>query len=239
MLINELLGMLSGALIKIPEDFDIQRLSGTNWSRASGDLTLQSVIQFNERTITMDTRIRAQIALAIHQYVKIEPSLIQETDGRYTIIDHDVIKTTWSNIYVVQGFVVVDRLENRSFVIQIINKGLANGSNLGIAAHDIYLDTARMVANHPDQWIRGFSDRMGRVDRGTVFGEGVERDSVFGPELARASKKSVGWITNFFGSPNKVKVSPSGSVILWANPPIDGFLRFLRMEILPYIIALP
>ena len=231
--------MLSGALIKIPDDFDIQRLNGTNWSRPVGELTLQSVIQFSEGTILIDRDTRAQAALAIHQDIRIEPTLIQESDGRYSILHHDVVKTTWSNIYAVQGYVVVDRLENRSFVRQIISRGLNRGSQLGIVAHDVYLDTARMVTDHPDQWIRGFSDRMGRVDRGTVFGEGVERDSVFGPELDRSAKKSVGWITRFFGSPTKVKASPSGSIILWANPPMGGFLRFLRTEILPYIVSLP
>jgi hypothetical protein len=231
--------MLSGALIKIPDDFDIQRLNGTIWSRLSGELTLQSVIQFSEGTIVMDRETRAQAALAIHQDIRIEPTLIQESDGRYSIIHHDVVKTAWSNIYAAQGYIVVDRLENRSFVRQIINRGLSSGSGLGITAHDVYLDTARIVANHPDQWIRGFSGRMGRVDRGTVFGEGVERDSVFGPELNRSMKKSVGWVTNFFGSPTKVKISPSGSVTVWANPTEGLFLSFLRIEILPYIIALP
>jgi hypothetical protein len=67
----------------------------------------------------------------------------------------------------------------------------------------------------------------------------VERDPVFGPELDRSMKKSVGWVTNYFGPPTKVKVSPLGSVTLWANPTEGLFLKFLRMEILPYIIALP
>lgn len=231
--------MLSGALIKLPEDFDIQRLNGIIWSRPSGELTLQSVIQFREPDIAVERVRRGQAALAINQDIVIEPTLIQEQDGTYSIIHHDVVKTTWANIYVVQGYIVVDRLENRSFVCQIINRGLRGGVALGITSHDVYLDTASMVANHPDQWIRGFSERMGRVDRGTVFGEGIERDTVFGPELDRSTKKSIGWITRFFGEPAKVRVSPLGSIILWANPPMDAFLNFLRMEILPYIIVLP
>lgn len=230
--------MLSGALIKLPENFEIQRLNGVNWSRASGELTLQSVIQFREPQ-TEGRGGRVQAALAINQDIVIEPTLVEDEDGTYSILHHDTVKTTWANIHIVQGYVVVDRLENRSFVRQIINGGLNRGVALGIAAHDVYLNTAAMVANHPDQWIRGFSDRMGRVNRGTVFGEGVERDAVFGPELDRSTKKSVGWITNFFGSPTKVKVSPLGSIIVWSNPPMDAFMRFLRIEILPYIIALP
>lgn len=220
--------MLSGALIKLPDDLEIERLDGINWEREEYGLSLRSLIQFQEPGDTT-----AQAALAIHQYVGREATLLEEEDGRFSILHHDTVMTIWAYIYVVRGFVVADRLENRVFVQQIINKGL----NLSDGAHGVYLDTARMARDHADQWVRGFSDRLGRVDRGTVFGEGVERDSVFGPELGRSTSKSVGWTTNFFGAPSKVRVSPRGSVTVWANPPIKHFLRFLRMEILPYIIS--
>jgi hypothetical protein len=231
--------MRSGALIKIPDDFDIQRLNALNWSRLVGGQTIQSVIQFTERTLATNIPTGVQAALAIHQDIIVEPTLIREQDGRYSIVSNDVVKTSWSNIYATQGVIVVDTLDNRKFVRQIINNGLYRGARLGIVSHDVHLDTARIIANHPDQWIRGFADRMGRVDHGTVFGEAVERDTVFGPELNRSAKKSIGWVTRFFGPPTKIKVSPSGSITIWANPTIDVFLRFVRTEILPYMIALP
>lgn len=225
--------MLSGALLRIPDDLDIERLNGVNWEREENDLTLRSVIQFQERPIVVDRDTTAEVALAIHQEIKREPALIEE-NGRYSILHHDTVATRWAYIHVLHGLVVVDKLENRSFVRQTINNGL----NLSTRAHDVLLDTARMTIDHADQWVRGFSERRGRVDRGTVYGEGVEQDSVFGPELNRSTSKAVGWTTNFFGSPVKVRVSPRGSVTAWAWPPMELFLRFLRMQILPYIIAL-
>ena len=226
--------MLSGALIRTPEDLEIERLDRVSWRRAENDLELQSVIQFQGRPIVVDEDTTAEMALAIHQEIEMEPALIEE-DGIYRITHYDTVKTKWAYIYVVRGYVVVDNLGNRGFVRQIINYGL----NLATRAHNVSLDTTAMARDHENQWIRGFSDRVGRVDRGTVFGEGVEQDSVFGPELARSTKRSVGWVTNFFGSPVKVKVSPLGSVTVWANPPEALFLRFLGREILPYVIALP
>lgn len=224
--------MLSGALIRIPEDLDVERLDGVIWEREDREQTLRSLIQFHERSILVDGNTTAEAALAIHQEIGIEPTLVEE-EGRYSIMHHDTVVTTWAYIYVVPSLVVVDKLGNRGFVRQIINNGL------NLSAHNIYLDTARMARDHANQWVRGFSDRLGRVDRGTVFGEGVEQDSVFGPELGRSTSKSVGWITNFFGSLAKVRVSPKGSVTLWASPPIGLFIRFLRTAILPYVIALP
>lgn len=229
-----LLSMLSGALIRTPENFEIETLNGVSWERENNDLTLRSVIQFQEHRIIVDVDTTAEAALAIHEDIVMEPVLVEE-DGTYRIIHRDAVKTKWAHIYVVRGYVVVDRLGNRGFVREIINRGL----NLTTRAHNVFLDTTRMVRDNANHWVRGFSDRIGRVDRGTVFGEAVEQDSVFGPELERSAKRSVGWVTSFFGSPAKVRVSPQGSVTVWANPPEELFLRFLRMEILPYVIALP
>lgn len=226
--------MLSGALIITPENLETERLNGVRWERRENDLSLKSVIQFQDRRISVDRETTAEEALAIHEEIGMEHRLIEE-DGRYRVLYYDAVATKWAYIYVLPGLVVVDRLENRDFVLQIINRGLG----VAYRAHSVILDTARMARNNVNQWVRGFSGRLGRVDRGTVFGEGVEQDSVFGPELGRSTSKSIGWTTNFFGSPTKVRVSPKGSVTVWGNPPIGLFLKFIKMNILPYVIALP
>lgn len=225
--------MFSGALIRIPADLEVEKLSGANWKREQNNISLQSVIQFQESVI-VNGETTARAAMVIHQDLKKEAFLYEE-NGRYSVAYRDTVETNWANIYIVPGLVTVDSLGNRDFVRETINKGLT----LSIQAHNVYLDTAKMASDHADQWVRRFSDRLGRVDRGTVFGEGVEQDSIFGPELGRSKIESVGWSTNFFGLPVKVRVSPRGSVIVWSWPPIELFLKFLKMEILPYIIALP
>lgn len=224
--------MLSGALIKLPDDFDIRRLDGLKWEREERGHNIKSIIQFQGQTIR-STDFVAECALAIHESVKKQP-IVEEEEGRYRIGYIDSVEVTWANIYVTTGLIVVDNLDNRKFVRNIINKGLKSS-----IAHEVFLDTARIARDHSDQWVRSFTGRRGRVDRGTLFGQGVEQDIVFGPELARAMSKTVGWITDFFGTPVKVRASPEGSVTVWAWPPIELFLKFIKVEILPYMISLP
>jgi hypothetical protein len=69
-----------------------------------------------------------------------------------------------------------------------------------------------------------------------VFGEGIEDDDVFGPELDRSSSESVGWITTFFGPPTKVRVSPRGSVTILAWPAPSQLAKFIMKEIVPFIV---
>ena len=225
--------MLSGALIGIPENFTVEQLDGLLWEREESGFELRSVIQL-ERHLLVERGVAAREALAIHQGIGTMPEL-EVREGRYTITFASYVRTISSHIYVLPTLVVADNLTSRGFVREIINKGLRQ-ANL---AYNLTLDTARMAKDHRNHWIRRFTDRRGRVSKGALYGDGVEQDSVFGPELNRSRTRAVGWFTNFFGSLDKVKVSPKGSVTLWANPPVELFLRFLRYEILPYVVALP
>lgn len=223
--------MRSGSLIVIPFDFDLEQLNGLLWDREEEGHRLKSLIQFEHR-FNVETGVQAIEALAIHQSIRDIP-VLQEVAGRYRIDYVESVRTEFSRIYTLPGLVVVDTLKNRGFVSDIINRGLRNN-----VSQTIYLDTARMANDHRDQWERRFTDRAGRVNKGALYGDGVEQDSIFGPELDRSRTGSVGWHTNFFGSLYKVKVSPRGSVTLWSNPRMDTFLRFLRYEIIPYAVYL-
>jgi len=225
--------MLSGALISLPEEFNIDKLDRVKWERRERGQLVKSVIQFQGRPIRIDDFVAKQ-AIVLHETPKKQPIIEEDQEGNYKIGYMDTIEATWANIYVTQGLVVVDSLTNRKFVRNIINKGLGT-----VIAYNITLNTAKIARDHPDHWVRGFSNRPGRVDRGVLYGSGVERDSVFGPELARASSRAVGWITNFFGPPVKVLASPRGAVTVWAWPPVELFLKFIKVEILPYAISLP
>ncbi len=222
--------MRSGAILVIPEDFSTLSIDGLLWEREEEGFDLKSLIQF-ERHFDFETGIRADEAIAIHQEIRSMPAL-REIAGRYTVqSDYNVI-TNFAFIHILSGFIVVDKLLSRKFVSQIINHGLGRRN----FAEHVTLDTQRIANDHRDQWVRRFKDRTGRVNKGSLYGDGVERDSVFGPELIRSTTGSIGWFTNHFGSNDKVMVSPKGSVTVWANPPIHMFLKFIRDEILPYLI---
>jgi len=222
--------MIAGALVKIPDEQPIEELNNVVWGRSSGGFPLRSLIQFRPSLGGQSPDI--QEALAIHQEVRREWT-IDEKDGVYSIVPQDVVSTIWANIYIVQGLVIVDRTDNRGFVLDIINNGLGRE-----CAHQVFLDSKAMARDHSDQWMRGFSERRGRVDTGVLYGEGVEQDDVFGPELDRSASQSVGWITRSFGEPTKVRVSPAGSVVVWSWPRIEQFIDFLRREVIIYMISL-
>lgn len=226
--------MLSGAIIKLPDDLDINQLNGLVWEREHNDNTLKSIIQFEGAPLKISNMTVHQ-ALAIHEHV-IQQPIMDENNGRYSINYQEVVTPYWANCFFSSGLAIVDRLNHRPFVIDIINHGFNNnGRRLVVPAHEVAIDTARMSNDHRDQWIRAFSERAGRVDKGTVYGDGVEQDTVFGPELGHANCRSVGWITEAFGDPVKVRVSPKGSVTVMTDLTPEVFLRFIRLEILPYV----
>jgi hypothetical protein len=224
--------MLSGAIIRLPDGFDIERLNGLRWDREEQGQTLKSIIQFKEM-IPRSADPHIKWMLVIHETLGKTP-VVDENNGVYSISYMDTTMPSWAYAYAVPDFIIVDKLENRDFVREIINKGL----RLTDPVRTIILNTRQMSIDYHGQWIRGFADRRGRVQRGTVFGESVEQDDVFAPELERSTSKSVGWITNVFGEPVKVRVSPRGAVSVWGWPPIGSFLNFIRNEVLPYIISL-
>jgi len=223
--------VLSGALIHTPEGFDCNLLEGCSWEREESGFPLRSVIQL-QRHVFVERGVDARQALVIHQDLRKVPD-IEEIEGRYRVRFVDSVETSYSYINILPRLIVTDNLHSRGFVKQTINKGMNNPD----LASEIRLDTSQMAIDHRDHWTRKFADRVGRVNKGTLYGDGVEQDTIFGPELVRSTTDSVGWYTNYFGSLDKVKVSPKGSVTLFANPPYELFLRFLRHEIFPYIIA--
>ena len=224
--------MLSGTLIKIPDTIPIERLNGLTWEREERNFSLRSVIQFQEASSNRNASPNS--AMAIHQRVGREVTL-GERNGIYFLDSEDVVRTVWANIQIIAGLIIVDRGDNTGFVKEIINRGLFLPRN---TAHNVYIDTSAMARDHPDQWIRGFSDRQGRVSSGTVYGNSVERDSIFGPEIERSRSKTIGWYTNFFGQTAKVRVSPEGSILVLSYPTMNQFIDFIQREIMPYVISL-
>jgi hypothetical protein len=220
--------MLSGSLLKLPADLDIARLNRLVWAREYNGRTLRSVIQFEGPPIRL-LDMSVQQALAIHEHRVMQP-VLEENNGIYSINYEDAIVPIWARCYFISELGIVDKLYYRSFVADIINHGL----RLIVPTHDVAIDTARMWRDHRGHWVRAFDKRQGRVDRGIVYGDSVEQDSVFGPELERANCQSIGWTSDSFGDPVKVRVSPKGSVIVWADIPPEVFIRFIRQEILPY-----
>jgi hypothetical protein len=231
--------MRAGALLRLDRDVPIAQLDGLRWIRREGEHNLTSVIQFGDE-VALDEN-RAQIASVIHQYVGDE-STLTHANGVYSVRSTSVVRTYQSDIHVLlEGFqpdhcryVVVDRVENRQPLFDVITKGLRITED---KAGPVSLNTIQASADHPRQWVHAYSRRRGRSDRGVVFGTDVKSDPEVGAVLQGEREiGSIGWTTSAFGDPTKVRIGPSGSVLVLANPDDDEFLEFIVHEVLPYVV---
>jgi hypothetical protein len=227
--------MLTGALLKLPDLLDVALLDRLIWARKSSGLDLRSVIQFDNNPIQVD-QMTLQEASAIHEHIVPQAVLVEE-NGRFKITYNDAIAPIMCKCYFAHGLAVVTKLAHRIFVQNTINHGLRDkGVAMIIPVHDIAINTGRLWLDHQNHWIRSFDKRAGRVDRGILYGEGIEQDPVFAQEVNRANCKTVGWTTDYFGVPVKVRVTPSGSVTALSDIPMQFFFDFIQQEILPYAI---
>ncbi|MGI0045843.1 MAG: hypothetical protein ACREBB_01455 [Nitrosotalea sp.] len=226
--------MTSGSIIMIPSSVDVNSLDDLTWKRQQGSFTLKSRIQFGSREFTINGH-KASEALVIHEYIGIRDELNEIGSEEFSLEPEEAIIRKGAKIWVTPKYLVVDRQEYKPFVKQIINKGL------GLAENTVYyllLDTQRMGKQYPDHWARCFSDREGRVDRGTVYGTKINKDTVFARELNDATAKSIGVSTNYFGNPANIRVSASGAITIYKDVEPNIFLKFIESQVLPYQIKL-
>ena len=148
--------MLHGALIRLPDALNVESLNGLVWERRQNDSTLKSIIQFEGVPFQVADRTAHQ-SLAIHEHVVQQP-VMTDNNGRFSINFEDAIAPSWATCFIMPGIAVVSKLSHRPFIIDIINHGSNhNWQRLVVPAKEIAINTARMSADHPDQWIRAFS----------------------------------------------------------------------------------
>ena len=221
--------MLARSLLKLPNDLDVNKINGLMWERETNTQQLKSVIQFDNHSFSVSD-MKVFQATAYHERCIDREKLIQ--DGRkYKIVLQGEKYVTKANCHFTKGLGLVGTLDHRKFVLEILRQGYRSI----IPPVEYSIDTAKLANDHSNQWIHNFSGRKGRVDSGVVYGDGVERDTIFGPELGSADVGTIGWVTDFFNDFTKVRVSPKGSVIIMGEIDMDSFFSFILNEIMPYV----
>ena len=160
--------MLTGALLKLPQNLDVNDIDGLTWDRTKNDNPLKSIIQFDGNSFNF-ANIKVHPAIAIHERLTNRPKLVEES-GKYEIGYSEEVVPIWAKCHFSKGFGIVDTLINRFFVLDIIRHGITSK----IPVVEYAIDTARIASDHKNHWLQTFSERLGRVDRGTVYGDGVE-----------------------------------------------------------------
>jgi hypothetical protein len=98
------------------------------------------------------------------------------------------------------------------------------------------MDIERIADEHPGHWLGSIVDREGNMQNATMFGTNIENDNVIGAEYVRSHKNQVGFITDYFGAPVKVRVTTDGTIVVMKNLSNDmgTYLQFIKQNLLRY-----
>lgn len=225
--------MVSGSIILKNSNIDNDSLKSLKWEREEDERIVKDVIQINDSKFKFGTNDYASSALGIHEYVGLNEQLV-ESDGIYSVESSKIVKVKWARLLLTDTFVVVDKKSNRPFVREIITNGLGLGKT---ELTDLVLNTKQISDSKNNQWIRCFENRRGKVNRGRIYGDGIEKDPTFKPILEKSNTNATGYPTKFFGEETKVKITPDGSVTIYDDVGHSDFLKFIQKEVLPYKIS--
>ena len=226
--------MTSASIIMIPNSIDVGSLEDLSWERDEANFSLKSLMQFGSKEFSVKGKTVHE-ALLVHEYVGLREELNELGKSGFTVDSDEAIIRKAAKIWITPKYIVVDRQENKPFVKKVINKGLNLAEN---TVYYLQLDTKKMAKDYPDHWARCFSDRDGRIDRGTVYGTKINHDSMFGKELSDATAKSIGVTTRYFGAPVNIRISSSGTVTIYKDIEPEHLIKFIESQILPYQIKL-
>lgn len=226
--------MTSGSIIMIPSSVNVDDLEDLVWEREAQGFSLKSKIQFGSNEFLIKGKTVRE-ALIIDEHVGLKEELNVHGNDEFALESEESIIKRAAKVWITPKYIVVDRQDNKSFVKRVINKGLKLDEN---TVYYLRLDTKKMASDYPDHWTQCFSDRDGRVNRGTVYGTKINHDPIFGQELSDATAKSIGVITQYFGSPVNIRISAEGSVNIQKNIEPEILIKFIESQILPYQIKL-
>lgn len=103
----------------------------------------------------------------------------------------------------------------------------------------VNLDLQRIYKERKGHWIGSIFDRDGHMQKGTFYGNHIERDDVIGSCWKNNKKSLLGFETDYFGETSKVRVTLEGSVQSYAETTDEQYVQFILDEIAPYMVDAP
>jgi hypothetical protein len=195
------------------------------------EVELTSVMQFESGTINLGKKRTLRKALFIDEYFGLLRSL-KRVDDKYAISSNRIKQVRWCEAWIADKYVLVTgRKSNRSIAIKILNNGFKRSEQ---PFEGLILDTKRMSELESNQWSRSFQDRNERIERGIVYGDGVEKDSIFGKELKNSTARTVGFDVELYGEDRKALVSATGSFTIYKDVIVDEYIKLFEEKILYY-----
>ena len=201
--------------------------------------SLRSVVQSKSHQLSLDGRTPLLHALVIDEFVSRASRLERDDRGLFTVVDSAAfIDTRWAYCWLPvtdHGLVLVDKGSNRQFALRVLSEALFGSEGHVMPAR---VDVEKVAREHPGHWL-GAIERQGHWQRGTLYGDAIEQDSVVGPEYVASVKNQVGYTTQYFGPPRKVRVTRDGHVTILADfsNRMDWYVEYILDEVWPYVVA--
>ena len=217
-----------------------EKLNGFQYSRLEKILekekSLISAIQLSPRRYELSDDVHILSGMVIDEYIVRNSHIIKKDENGKWIIKKDkpFVDTRWTEFWITtKSIILVERKNARGFAFRVISKALTMSEEY---IHPVIMDIERIANDHPGHWLGSITDRRGNMQNATMFGTNLEGDTVIGDEYIRCHKAQVGFITDFFEAPVKIKVTRDGTIVIMKNltNDIGAFIQYIRQNLLQY-----
>ena len=224
----------SGAVAKFEPTRDFLERLRRHLTKKRDELgrELTSTIQLDREQLTLDDGTSVVGGSIFDQWVNF-PYEIVENNGVYSVEKRERVDTRWTKFWLTtRSIVIIETPDAKNFAIHALNQSIGLGANF---IRPVVLNVNRIAEDFRGQWYGSLSGRAGNVHTGSFYGDEIEDDADFGRGYSSArGKTAVGISSDFFGIRTKVKLTRSGTVIVFAKVEIPRFIEFVKTVALPY-----
>src|SRR5437867_6699731 len=177
---------------------------------------LKSVIHLDSPQVELSGKSRLLSGIVHSEYIYSPQKLAEDKHGVYQLVDGEPqVDVTygkfWLTTKAVVNIVVAERAKTREFTFNVLSQAIAKNNN---HCQPITMDVNRIARDYDKHWISGMHERHGMLQAGRFYGDSLEREPLLRSEYKGWNKNQVGFVTDYFGSPTKVRVTNGGTVMV-------------------------
>ena len=212
-----------------------EKLTDFHYSRKEEGFELRSIIQLSPIKKKFSEEIEILSGIVADEYVRTTRRIVEDEEGKWKVIETDaLVDTMWTGFWLTtESMIFVERMGARSFAFRVVSQALTGADDY---IHSVQMDIHKIADDHPGHWLGSITDREGHMQNATLYGDDLEDDDVIGSEYKRSKKKQVGFVTEYFGAPVKIRVTESGTIMALTNlhDQIERYIQYISRDLLGY-----
>jgi hypothetical protein len=212
-----------------------EKLADFHYSREEEGFKLRSIVQLSPIKKKFSEKIEILSGIVADEYIKKTRRIIEDEKGKWKVIETDpFVDTMWTEFWLTtESMIFVERMGARSFAFRVVSQALTSRDDY---IRPVQMDIYKIAADHPGHWLGSITERDGHMQNATLFGDNLEADDVIGSEYQKSKKKQVGFITEYFGAPVKIRVTESGTIMVLTNlhDQIERYIQYVSQDLLSY-----